>query len=274
MWNDSSCTVAACGSVELMNGDVAAWGFLGMRIGAAMSNVATYVSGFGGWDDWSRFDEIGWNGICCIGDCCWSASVGCEVWKNGNCWNVDDCTDSIEISEIAEKDKTDLNTCCENAAKGAVTGANRSSETDAGDLGISENAEADADRNAKNAAESANNLGISEAAETNAGGDVENAVEKIFWWSRNFQYFLTTFSLASWSAHNAAFGNCNSELCAKLGHVSSFGHLMKSSLSNVLHKVFVINVFVFFSTHTSRFFRKSRSSRIFAFVINLKSFSV
>ena len=60
MWNDSTCDVVVWEGVGFMNDNVVASGFLGIKIGAAMLNVATYVDEINGWDDWDRFDEVGW----------------------------------------------------------------------------------------------------------------------------------------------------------------------------------------------------------------------
>ena len=152
MLNDFACSDVVWGDIGLMN-RITAWGIL-------------------------RWDEI-----CYIDDCCQSANVSCEVWKNENrwnagwfwsvfsdkgevdcsvCWDDDDCIDSMEISDIAEKNSTDLNICCENVVGNAVTDANKNVENAVKDFEISnENVETNANKNAKNTAENA----------------VENAVE-------------------------------------------------------------------------------------------------
>ena len=187
----------------------------------------------------------------------------------------------MEISEITEKNSTGLNIWCEDAVEDVIKGvvkdvvksAAENAVKNADDLEVSKDVEIntndleisdDVDRNVES-------VKIFERVDKNAAEDVD---EKIFWWSRNFQYFFTTFSFARWSTHNVSFENCNFELRTKLSHVSFFDHLMKFSLSNVLYNVFVIGVFVSFSIQTPRFFRKSRSSRILIFVTSLKSFSM
>ena len=138
-----------------------------MKINVTVSDVTTYVSGIGGWSKWNRFDEIDWCEICCTDECagcrknCWDdddANCFWSVFSDGNeidcsvCWNVADCTDNIEISEITEKDNIDLNTCCENAAENAVQNAAKNAVKDAVE-NVAKNAMTNADRNVKNAAE-------------------------------------------------------------------------------------------------------------------------
>ena len=282
---------AAWGGIGLMS-RVTAWGVLEWgEINATVPRIVTYVGGIDDWSNWGRFDGVGWGevgwdeigwdgvgwgGVCCIDVCYWGAGIGCEIWKGGGCccdadwfwwdflggdevdcfvcWDGDGCIDGMKTSEIIEKNSIVLKICCGNAAKNAV-----------------KNVAKDA---VENDVKNADDLEIPENAEIDVNENVKSAAEKICWLSRNFQYFFTAFSLARWSAHNVLFGNCNFELRTKLSHVSFFGHLMKFFFNSMLHSVFAINVFVFFSTQTFRCFKKSRSSRIFAFVVSLKSFSM
>ena len=140
MKNDSMYSVAVWREIGLMS-KTAAWGVLGLKIGAEMkagSDAAVYVARWG--------VE---NGGCWVA--LWGAKVGIAarmyvgsgemLTANCCCWGGEGCTDSIEISEITEKDSTGLDICCEiaaeNAAKCAEAGADAgadagSTDADAG----------------------------------------------------------------------------------------------------------------------------------------------
>ena len=87
---------------------------------------------------------------------------------NCYCWDDKSCTGNIEISEIIEKDSTDLNICCEIAVESAV----KCVVTDAN---VSANANVNANANANaNANVDSNSNSTDKDADASANSNVDS----------------------------------------------------------------------------------------------------